>query len=104
VHLRLGIAQSVANVVAAGVDITGLVRNLTVGLTGSYVTANEDTRIDTTSFNIGLTATYRITTWMTAVAAYNFFYQRSSGTLITNDVDQNRVLIGLQLNYPFRMD
>jgi hypothetical protein len=51
-----------------------------------------------------LTATYRLTTWMTLVAAYNFFYQRSSGTLITKDVDQNRVLLGLQLSYPVPLD
>jgi hypothetical protein len=91
------------NAVGAGVEVSGLTRNFAVGLTGAYVTANENTRIDTNAFNIGLTATYRIADWLTAVAAYNFFFQRSSGTQITNDVDQNRVTVGLQVTYPLRL-
>src|SRR5262245_1884548 len=92
------------NVVGAGLVVTGLLRDLSIGFTGGYVTANESTLIDTNAFNLSLTGSYRLTTWLTAVAAYNFFFQRSSGTLISNDVDQNRVLLGLQLTYPYRRD
>jgi hypothetical protein len=63
------------------------------------------------SFTLPLSATYRFTPWLALVASYILFHQRSDSTLITpagtpvaNDVDQNRLSVGLTIGYPIRFD
>jgi hypothetical protein len=58
-----------------------------------------------------LTATYRFTAWVAAVARYQFFRQRTDGVILSRtgqvqaeDADQNRIFVGLQFGYPFGFD
>jgi len=99
----------------ARVDVTTLTRGLTVSLAPRYaiVKSPEDRRrIDIQSFTFPLTATYRLTAWVAAVASYQFFRQRTdggpvlnrSGLVVAEDADQNRIFVGLQFGYPFTFD
>jgi hypothetical protein len=93
-------------------EVTRFVRGLSVALAPRYaIIESDDDRIDVRSFTLALQATYRITAWIAAVASYQFFQQRSdtvvlsaTGTSLANDIDQNRVFLGLQVGYPFRWD
>lgn len=87
--------------IAADVQVTGLVRNLTFGVAPRYTSSKRsESGIDVNSFNLALQAAYRLTPWATVVAAYNFFRQRNAGSTTAVDVDQNRVLVGVQFGYP----
>jgi hypothetical protein len=100
----------------ARVDVTTLMRGLTMSLAPRYsiVKSPDDGRdrpIDIQSFTLPLTATYRLTAWVAAVASYQFYRQRTdglilsrSGLVIAEDADQNRVFVGLQFGYPFTFD
>jgi hypothetical protein len=96
----------------ARVDVTTLMRGLTLSLAPRYsMIESNDNRIDIRSFTLPLTATYRFTAWMAAVASYQFFQQRTdrpvlnrSGLIVAEDADQNRVFVGLQFGYPFAFD
>ncbi len=98
----------------ARVDVTTLTRGLTLSLAPRYsiVKSPEDQRrIDIQSFTMPLTATYRLTAWVAAVASYQFFRQRTdgpvlnrAGLVVAEDADQNRVFVGLQFGYPFAFD
>lgn len=98
--------------ITGGLEFTRLARGLTLALTPRYATVeSDDDRIDVQAFTIALQATYRITAWAAAVASYQFFRQRSdtvvltaTGTSLANDIDQNRVFVGLQIGYPIRFD
>ena len=93
-------------------DVTTLLRGLTLSFAPRYgIVESEDERIDLRTITIPLTATYRITAWLAAVASYQFFQQRTdstarrrSGELIAEDADQNRVFVGLQFGYPLTFD
>lgn len=98
--------------ITGALELTRLVRGLTVALAPRYaIVESDDDRIDVRSLTLALQATYRITAWVAAVASYQFFRQRSdtvvlsaAGTSLANDIDQNRVFLGLQVGYPFRWD
>jgi hypothetical protein len=98
--------------ITGSLEFTRLWRGLTLALTPRYaIVESDDDRIDVQSFTVALQATYRINAWAAAVASYQFFRQRSdtvivttSGTSLANDVDQNRVFVGLQIGYPVRFD
>jgi hypothetical protein len=92
-------------------------RGLTLSLGARYVWVespdNRVPRIDIQTFTMPLTATYRITAWIAAVAGYQFYRQRTgdapvvnqrTGQVIAEDADQNRVFVGLQFGYPFTFD
>lgn len=81
-----------------------------VGPRFSWVKSH-DNRIDVRSFTLPVRATWRFTAWAAAVASYSFFYQRvertilsPSGIPLANDVDQNRVTVGLEFGYPIRFE
>jgi hypothetical protein len=94
------------------VDVITLLKGLTVSFAPQYNTEkSRDNRIDVQSFLFPLTAIYRLTPWVAAVASYQFFRQRSDSTIRTrsgnelaNDADQNRLFVGLQFGYPIRFD
>jgi hypothetical protein len=62
--------------------------------------------IDVNSLSFDLRALYRFTTWLSGIAGYRFFQQRSSSTStsLAGDVDQNRVFLGVQFGYPIKFD
>ncbi|MGH7334995.1 MAG: hypothetical protein ACREKS_20095 [Candidatus Rokuibacteriota bacterium] len=80
-----------------------LLQGLTISVTPSFTNADGGVTLGTTnSVNIQLLATYPITRWMLAVLAYDFYHQRTNGTAL-NDVDVNRVTLGVQLFQPVRL-
>jgi hypothetical protein len=94
------------------VDVTTLMRGLTLSFAPRYsIVESDDDRIDIRAMTFPLTATYRLTAWLAAVASYQFYQQRSdstvrtrAGRLIAEDADQNRVFVGLQFGYPITFD
>ena len=93
--------------VGASLRVTTLARNLTIELLPRYHTSKSpDSAIDVRGWSLPLRLAYQFNRYVTAVAGYQFFRQRSDGTLVdfvgglTNDVDQNRVTFGLQFGYP----
>ena len=91
--------------IGAALRVTTLVKNLTIEFLPRYHTAeSSDNAIDVRGWTVPLRLAYQINRYMTAVAGYQFFRQRASGTLVSfigaNDVDQNRVTVGLQIGYP----
>jgi len=102
--------------VGASAQLATLTKGLTVefGPRYSIVESQDDRnpdRIDVKSLSLPLSATYRFTRWLALVASYQFFHQRSdsritdvAGASLANDVDQNRISIGLQFGYPIRFD
>jgi len=107
-----GLGGPTENQVIAGVlRVTTLARGLAVDLAPSYTMSKSvgNEGIDVKSLTVILRAGYQITSWLTGIASYNFFHQRSDTTVTTNgvtvtDVDQNRVFLGLQFGYPIRRD
>jgi hypothetical protein len=93
-------------------DVTTLMRGLTVSFAPRYaIVESDDDRIDVRSITMPLTATYRLTAWLAAVASYQFYQQRTdsvirsrTGAFLAEDADQNRVFVGLQLGYPLTFD
>ena len=98
--------------IIGSLEVTRIWRGLSLALTPRYaIIESDDDRIDVRAFTLALQATYRINAWATAVASYQFFQQRSdtvvlttSGTSLANDIDQNRVFVGIQVGYPIRFD
>lgn len=95
------------------VDVTTLARGLTLSFAPRYsiVESPDSNRVDIHSITVPLTATYRLTAWLAAVARYQFYQQRSdstvrnaAGRLIAEDADQNRLFVGLQFGSPITFD
>jgi hypothetical protein len=97
---------------SAFLQLTTLRKGFTAEFGPRYsIVESHDERIDVRSFTLPLSATYRFTPWLALVASYTFFHQRSDSTVITpagiplaNDVDQNRLAVGLTIGYPIRFD
>lgn len=101
------------DIITGYVTVTTLLRGFTVQFLPRYsiVKSPGSNRIDVRAFTAALLATYRLTDWVSLLAGYQFFHQRSDstavsdiGTPIANDADQNRVFFGLQFGYPIRFD
>ncbi|PYO02297.1 MAG: hypothetical protein DMD91_04630 [Candidatus Rokuibacteriota bacterium] len=97
--------------VGAAVRVTTLVKGLALEFAPSYTTATSvgSEGIDVRAFRLVLRANYQITPWMGLLTSYNFFHQRTDTTttaagLTVNDVDQNRVFLGLQFGFPIKRD
>ena len=119
---RIGVAAGIGGPtdntsVGGRLDVITLMRGLTLSLGPRYAwvksPGDRQPRIDIQTFAVPLTATYRITAWIAAVAGYQFYRQRTggepvlnqrSGLVIAEDADQNRVFVGLQFGYPFTFD
>jgi hypothetical protein len=94
------------------VDVNTLMRGLTLSFAPRYsIIESPDNRIDLRSVTVPLTATYRLTAWLAAVASYQFYQQRTdsvilsrAGRFLAEDADQNRIFVGLQLGYPITFD
>jgi opacity protein-like surface antigen len=106
---------SEAQVFGATVQLDRLVRGLVVQLSPRYTRTRGTTgsSIDVDTFSVTLQGRYEITRWMAAIAGYTFYLQRSGNTAVVtpagavitaNDVDQNRVFVGLQFGYPITFD
>jgi hypothetical protein len=109
-----GLGGTTDNQLISGfVDVTTLARGLVFQFLPRYsiVETPDSNRIDVKSFTMALQLTYRVTAWMSLLAGYQFFRQRSdstetssTGTFLANDADQNRVFFGIQFGYPIRFD
>jgi hypothetical protein len=92
--------------IGAALRVTTLVKNLSLELLPRYNTSKSfDNAIDVKGWVVPLRVAYQINRYMTAIAGYQFFHQRAKGTLVdliglANDVDQNRLTVGLQFGYP----
>jgi hypothetical protein len=103
---------TINQLMGASLQFTSLAKGLIVDAAGRYsIVESHDDRIDIRSFTLPLTLTYRLANWISLVGSYNFFWQRSDsqvfasdGTPLANDVDQNRVSIGVMFGYPIRID
>jgi hypothetical protein len=118
---RIGVAAGVGGPtdntsVGVRADVLTLTRGLTLSLAPRYAWVkspdNQQPRIDIQTFTLPLTATYRLTAWIAAVAGYQFYRQRTggepvlgrTGLVVAEDADQNRVFVGLQFGYPLTFD
>ncbi len=108
-----GLGGTTENTTIGGVvSLTGLLRELRVELAPRYSIANStgpsgtSNNVDAKAFNIGLRASYQFTPWLAGVFGYRFFHQRSDTvtSLVTNDVDQNRLFFGVQFGAPIKFD
>jgi hypothetical protein len=109
-----GLGGPTNNQLISGViEVTTLTRGLVVQFVPRYAIEESpgSSRIDVRSFTAPLQVTYRVTAWMSLLAGYQFFYQRSdstertsAGTALANDANQNRVFFGVQFGYPIRFD
>jgi hypothetical protein len=108
-----GLGGTTDNTSVSGfVRVLTLLRGLSLDFAPRYVSLqSDDDTIDVRSFTLGLRATYQFLPWVGAVAGYNFFHQRSDSTrvilvgdVLANDVDQNRVFVGVQFGSPIRFD
>jgi hypothetical protein len=109
-----GLGGTTDNQVLSGfVEVTTLLRGLTVRLLPRYtiVESPDSDRIDVRAFTAAVQATYRLTDWLSLIAGYQFYRQRSDSTAVTRigtpiatDADQNRVMFGIQVAYPIRFD
>jgi hypothetical protein len=94
--------------IGAALRVTTLLKNLSIEFLPSYHTEeSSDNGIDVRGWTVPLRVAYQFNRYVTAVAGYQFFRQRANGTLVNgvgsgfaNDVDQNRVTVGLQFGYP----
>jgi predicted porin len=88
----------------ASLRYTTLLRGLQFGITPRYTRTDRDIEggeenIETFTVNVG--ATYQLARSISLIAAYTFFAQREDGV---DDIDQNRVFLGLQYAYPINFD
>jgi hypothetical protein len=98
--------------ISANIDVITLARGLTLSFAPRYSIVDSDTdRFEIRSITMPITATYRFTAWLAAVASYQFYQQRTdatvrsrAGTLLAEDADQNRLFVGLQVGYPISLD
>jgi hypothetical protein len=100
--------------IGATVQVDRLVRGLVLQAVPRYTKATSTigNTIDIESFSLTLQARYEITRYIAAIAGYTYFHQTANGTTVTtaagtiiaNDVDQNRVFVGLQFGYPITID
>ena len=99
--------QSVGGVLRVVTLAQGLALDLAPTYTIAKSVGNE--RIDVKALRLVLRAAYQVTPWLGLLASYNFFQQRTETTttaagLTVNDVDQNRVFLGLQFGFPIRRE
>jgi hypothetical protein len=99
--------------IGAYLEVTTVLKGLTLDVNPRYsiVESAFGNAIDVDGFTMPVTATYRFTPWLAVVGSYIFFHQRSdstvtttTGTALANDVDQNRLWLGVQLGYPIRFE
>ncbi len=88
----------------ASLRFTTLLRGLDLGITPRYTRADRDIeggedKVEALSVNVGVT--YQLARSITLIASYTFFAQREDGV---EDIDQNRVFLGLQYAYPINFD
>lgn len=93
------------------VTVSTLARGFSLGFSPRYtISKTEDVArrsSDVKALTLNLNASYQIARYIALVGAYTFFNQRSdggNGTAAGNDVDQNRVFLGLQFGYPITFD
>ena len=97
--------------IAGAVRVTTLAQGLALDLAPAYTISKSIGRenIDVKALRVVLRAAYQVTPWLGLLASYNFFQQHTETTvtasgLTVNDVDQNRVFLGLQFGFPIRRD
>jgi hypothetical protein len=87
----------------ATLGLSQLVRGLLFEVTPRYTNADLDTpggsdrKVEVASLN--LRATYQLTTSIAVIGSYTFRHQRDSNG-VTDEIDQNRVFLGVQYAFP----
>lgn len=114
VGLASGLGGTTDNqTIGASVSVISLLKGLSIVVAPQYRTSkSEDDTIDVRTFVFPIQATYQITAWFAVNAGYSHLHQRSDSTLISrttgevlgNDVDQNRVFVGFTFGYPIKFD
>lgn len=75
-------------------------RSLLVSANAGVSWYSGGTSEDTTTYGVGLSATYQILRWLGARGSYFFSYQDQD----TGNIPHNIVSLGLDVSYPFRID
>ena len=98
-QLTLPTQTEPSNAQALGLQVTAApLRALTLALTADASSVKQ--KDETISAGAGLSAAYRLTKWLSAVASYRFNRSETRGVAI----DHSLVSIGLQARYPTRLD
>ena len=98
-QLTLPTQTEPSNAQALGLQVTAApLRALTLALTADVSSVKQ--KDETISAGAGLSAAYRLTKWLSAVASYRFNRSETRGVAI----DHSLVSIGLQARYPTRLD
>jgi len=105
-----GLGGTTDNQVFAG-QLTSrtFLRGLTLALAPYYTIAESsdtrsDRKIDIKAFTVSVEAIYRFNPLLSGFLRYAFFHERSGTTqFLPTDLDQNRLLVGLQFGYPIRL-
>ena len=99
--------------VGATVQVDRLVRGLVLQFVPRYTnsTSTQGNAVDIDTFSVTLQARYEFTRYVAGIAGYTFYAQRSNssvaagaGAVAANDVDQNRLFVGVQFGYPITID
>jgi predicted porin len=88
----------------ASLRFTTLLRGLGLDITPRYSRSDRDFEGDTQTvdtFTVNVGATYQLARSIALIASYTFFAQREDNV---EDIDQNRVFLGLQYAYPINFD
>jgi len=73
--------------------------------TSESVSTQQTGRVDVQTFTLSLSALYQIARYVSVFAGYTFLHQRTGGSSsLQEDVDQNRVRVGVQFGYPINFD
>jgi hypothetical protein len=91
--------------------LPSLVEKLQFDVSGRYATFDSATggTLEVRVASVALQATYRFTTWLSAMASYAWLRQRTRsgvgthGEPLASEVDQNRILFGLEIGYPLHL-
>jgi hypothetical protein len=95
---------------SATLTLSTLLRGLFIVLSPRYtesesLSSAETRSVDVKSVTLYLGARYQVAQYVTAFGGYTFFWQRTGGSSANqNDIDQNRVRVGLQFGYPINFD
>jgi hypothetical protein len=96
--------------VSAGLVMPTLMRDLIITFSPTYsmatsVDRRQRSQVDVNALTVPLAVSYQLARFTSVFAEYTFFQQHTGSTSsIRQDVDQNRLRLGVQFGYPFNFD
>jgi hypothetical protein len=96
--------------IAGALALTTWLRDLIVVFSPTYsmaesVSSRQTDRVDAQALTLNLKASYQIARAVSVFGGYTFFQQHTGGSSATQfDVDQNRVMLGVQFGYPINFN